>query len=200
MGKSGLGDRGRRFVGSGAGLVGAAVLSVALLAGGGAALTDRISAGLLQQDAEAEALAWAADLSANLPDLPALIEERRAPSPEASAWLAMARNIGGVFRYKVFDRRGDLVFVSDDLDQTAPGDAKRDLASHRGPTRWRRASSRAGRTCRPRAAPRRTGRPTTPKPTCPCCGTAPCSAPSRSTSTRPRSGRATTRPSCGRNS
>jgi two-component sensor histidine kinase len=132
MGKSGLGDRGRRFVGSGAGLVGAAVLSVALLAGGGAALTDRISAGLLQQDAEAEALAWAADLSANLPDLPALIEERRAPSPEAAAWLAMARNIGGVFRYKVFDRRGDLVFVSDDLDQTAPGDAKRDLASHRG--------------------------------------------------------------------
>ncbi|GAA0605971.1 hypothetical protein GCM10009416_49180 [Craurococcus roseus] len=121
----------RRFGRGGAGVLGAAALAAVLLAGGGAALNDRISAELLRQDAEAEALSWAADLSTNLPDLSALVE-RRAPSPEALTRLAMARKVGGVFRYKIFDGRGDLVFVSDDLDRIAPEDMERDLASHRG--------------------------------------------------------------------
>lgn len=131
MGSNRGSDGRRRFGRGGAGMLGAAALAAVLLAGGGAALNDRISAELLRQDAEAQALAWAADLSTDLPDLSALVE-RRAPSPEALARLAMARKIGGVFRYKIFDRRGDLVFVSDDLDRIAPEDMERDLASHRG--------------------------------------------------------------------
>ena len=111
--------------------MGAAAIAALLLAGGGALLNESVSASLLRQDAEAQALAWADDLSANLPDLPALVE-RHPPSPQAQARLAMARDIGGVFRYKIFDRRGDLVFVSDDLDRIAPEQMERDLASHRG--------------------------------------------------------------------
>lgn len=130
MGTSGRSVRRSGGVRSGAGLIGAIVVAAALLAGGGAALTSRISASLLRQDAEAAALAWAADLSTNLSDLPALIE-RRPPSPESLTRLAMARGVGGVFRYKVYDRRGNLVFVSDDIGRADPKDLERDLASHR---------------------------------------------------------------------
>ena len=111
-------------------LICAAVAAAALLAGGGAVLTNRISDRLLRQDAEATAMAWAADLSTNLPDLPALIE-RRSPTPAALARLAMARGIGGVFRYKVYDREGSLVFVSDGLGRTGSDADERDLKAHR---------------------------------------------------------------------
>src|SRR5688500_8004552 len=87
---------------SGVGMTAATFLAAALLANGSIALVDRLSAHLLRRDAEREAWAWAVGLSANLPDMSALLE-RRAPSPETLAALTMARSVGGVFRYRIFD-------------------------------------------------------------------------------------------------
>jgi two-component sensor histidine kinase len=134
MGSSKQGEPSRWLGRDGAPLICAAIAAAALLAGGGAALTDRISDRLLRQDAEAAAMAWAADLSTNLPDLPALIE-RRMPTPEARARLAMARGVGGVFRYKAYDRSGGLVFVSDNLERIGSEAVERDLAAHRNGSR-----------------------------------------------------------------
>jgi two-component sensor histidine kinase len=131
VGNSNRGDR-RRFGGGRAGMAGAAAVGVVLLAGGGAALADRISARLLREDAKAEALAWAARLSARVAD-PSAPTVWPAHAADALAHPAVGRGGGGgVVQYKVFDRRGYLVFVSGDPDRAAPGDLGRAPSTGRG--------------------------------------------------------------------
>jgi diguanylate cyclase (GGDEF)-like protein len=105
-------------------------LAALLLAGGGAALEVRAVAWLLRADAEATAHAWAVDLDETLGDeLPALLA-RGPPSPETRGALRQARQVSNVFRYKLFDSRGDLVFLSDDLGQQDGIESS--LVAHRG--------------------------------------------------------------------
>ena len=105
------------------------MLAVLLLAGGGWLLNHQVARHLLRVDAEATAQLWAEDLDKVLGDeLPALLA-RSAPSSAAQLALAQARRMGEVFRFKLFDARGDLVFVSDDLDGSATAGS---LTAHRG--------------------------------------------------------------------
>lgn len=111
-------------------LPGAVLLALALLAAGAAAVNELAARRLLHADAEATGRAWAADLRDRLgPELPALLA-RRPPSLEALEALDQARRVGGVFRYKLFDMGGTLVFISDDLAH--PERLESTLATHRG--------------------------------------------------------------------
>ncbi|WP_169747515.1 putative bifunctional diguanylate cyclase/phosphodiesterase [Belnapia moabensis] len=101
-----------------------------LLALGGAAINESAAAWLLRRDAEATAHAWAQNMDEMLGDeLPALLA-RRSPSPAALSVMAQGRRLGKVFRYKLFDTAGNLVFISDDLERA--GGLEGTLAAHRG--------------------------------------------------------------------
>jgi len=108
----------------------ALAFGVVLIALGGAVLNDRAGGWLMRAENEATARAWAADLDDTLgDDLPALLA-RTPPSAAARTALARARHVGEVFRYKLFDEAGRLVFVSDDLAD--PDRLDSTLAAHRG--------------------------------------------------------------------
>ncbi|WP_084113134.1 putative bifunctional diguanylate cyclase/phosphodiesterase [Belnapia moabensis] len=101
-----------------------------LLAVGGAVINEYAAAWLLRRDAEATAHAWAKNMDEMLGDeLPALLA-RHPPSPTALSVMAQGRRLGNVFRYKLFDTQGHLVFISDDLEQTDR--LQGTLAAHRG--------------------------------------------------------------------
>ena len=106
----------------------AVVAAVVLLSCGAVLTSDRLAERLIAEDAQATAVAWAEHLGADPAVLAALLEGRP-PSAEARAALHHMRGVGQVFRFKFFDRRGELVLVSDDLDGP---DAGGSLAAHRG--------------------------------------------------------------------
>ena len=106
------------------------VLGVLLLAGGGGLLNRLVANHMLRGDAEATAQAWVGDLHAILVDELTALLARNAPSAATEFVLAQARHVGEVYRYKLFDARGELVFASDDLgSQAGPAVG---LAAHRG--------------------------------------------------------------------
>ncbi|GAA0598523.1 hypothetical protein GCM10009416_40880 [Craurococcus roseus] len=105
-------------------------LGAVLLAAGGALLNERAAAWLMQKEAEATAHAWASDLADSLGDDLTSLLARNLPSDAARAALSRARRFGEVFRYKLFDAEGRLVFISDDLQR--PESIGETLAGHRG--------------------------------------------------------------------
>ncbi len=93
--------------------------AVILLAAGGVALNrfavDNLARSLarLVGDAEATSNAWAKDLAARTDDLPAMMVGVPPSGPTMTA-LRKAMQVGGVYRFKIWNRTGDLVFISDD--------------------------------------------------------------------------------------
>ncbi|MBP0447398.1 EAL domain-containing protein [Roseomonas sp. SSH11] len=113
-----------------ASLLVAICLAACLLAGGAIFVSNRVAEYLFRRETIATAYAWATDLGTRIPELPKVLE-RHPPSPEAHVLLEMARHMGGVFRFKLFDRDGNLVLVSDDLtDPNLPAS----IAAERGRT------------------------------------------------------------------
>jgi len=102
-----------------------------LLAAGGATVNERAAEWLLRRDAEATAYNWATSIEQSLGSRLEALVARVAPSAPVRNLLEHARTMGNVFRFKLFDANGDLVFVSDDLD-TAPGQLAESLTLHRG--------------------------------------------------------------------
>ncbi len=94
------------------------VLLLSLLAAGAAftAIVRHASQRLLQRDAEHTALAWAHVVVASVEDLEPILS-RHQLSDAARGDLQRLRNVQEVFRFKLFDRAGQTVLVSDDLDK-----------------------------------------------------------------------------------
>ncbi|NRF71102.1 EAL domain-containing protein [Aquincola sp. S2] len=94
--------------------------------GAGLALVIALLAGVLRQAAQEQlerdtrhsALNWAHLAGSTVPDLEALFEGRGV-SPGARQQLERLRHASQVFRFKLFDRRGILLLVSDELDRDA---------------------------------------------------------------------------------
>ncbi|HSW07839.1 putative bifunctional diguanylate cyclase/phosphodiesterase [Aquabacterium sp.] len=87
------------------------------------------SAQLLQRDAEHTALAWAELASAAVEDLEPLLNG--APLSDAARRdLLRHRRVQEVFRFKLFDRTGQPVLVSDDLDRPTAAAPQRNSIGH----------------------------------------------------------------------
>lgn len=103
------------------------------------AVTSQLAERHLRGDAEATALRYAEVVAATVPELQAVFGGQ-APQGETLDQLRRLRRVGEIFRFKLFDRDGRQVLVSDDLDRAAPvAAAGPSIAEHQG---------RATRTCR----------------------------------------------------
>ena len=80
----------------------------------------------------AEALRYAEVVAATVPELQAVFGGQ-APQGETLDQLRRLRRVGEIFRFKLFDRDGRQVLVSDDLDRAAPvAAAGPSIAEHQG--------------------------------------------------------------------
>jgi diguanylate cyclase (GGDEF)-like protein len=79
-------------------------------------VTSRAVDELLRQDAEATGEAWARYLAANVRDLGQIVAGAP-PSEESVAFFERAQKVGDVFLYKIFDAKGGLRLVSNELDK-----------------------------------------------------------------------------------
>ncbi|WP_395701433.1 putative bifunctional diguanylate cyclase/phosphodiesterase [Aquabacterium sp.] len=87
------------------------------------------SAQLLERDAEHTALAWAELASGSVEDLAPLLAGEPL-SPAAHRDLLRHRRVQEVFRFKLFDREGRAVLVSDDLDRPTAEVARLNTIGH----------------------------------------------------------------------
>lgn len=108
----------------------ALLAGIAILAGGAAIVNERAATWQLRADAARTATSWADELQQALGDELAVLIARGAPSETTVHMLRQMRSIGDVFRFKLFDLAGDLVFVSDDL--ASPETIQTNLTQHRG--------------------------------------------------------------------
>ena len=97
------------------------------------AVTRQLGQQHLRGDAEATARRYAEVVAATVPGLDAVFDGRGARG-ETLDQLRRLRQVGEIFRFKLFDRQGRQVLVSDDLDSTAAGAATLgpSIAEHRG--------------------------------------------------------------------
>ena len=97
---------------------GIAGLAGALLTVGGVVIAiDRQADRHLAADAERAALAWARHIAAKVADID-LVFAGELPSPQAQEHLTSMRGTAGLFRFKLFDREGRLLLVSDSVGTT----------------------------------------------------------------------------------
>jgi diguanylate cyclase (GGDEF)-like protein len=97
------------------------------------AVTRQLGQQHLRGDAEVTALRYAEVVAATVPALEDVFDGRGARG-ETLDQLRRLRQVGEIFRFKLFDRQGRQVLVSDDLDSTAAGAATvgPSIAEHRG--------------------------------------------------------------------
>lgn len=90
----------------------------------------------IEREAAQSALQYAAMITMAVPELPALLNDRR-PSPAALEQLRRAHAAGEIFLFKIFDREGRLLLVSDELMRSDLGGDGSLLGDHHGPERSR---------------------------------------------------------------
>ena len=97
------------------------------------AVTRQLGQQHLRGDAEATARRYAEVVAATVPGLEAVFDGRGARD-ETLDQLRRLRQVGEIFRFKLFDRQGRQVLVSDDLESTAAGAATLgpSIAEHSG--------------------------------------------------------------------
>ena len=93
----------------------AAVLALALVAGGSWFVVTQAVDAALRENAKLTAAEWAAYLANALPDLELILEGQPLDS-EAQRFLEKAQSVGNVFRYKLFDSSGTLRLDSANLE------------------------------------------------------------------------------------
>jgi diguanylate cyclase (GGDEF)-like protein len=93
--------------------------SVALIWVSIGALTDHSVRRAVVQDAEDKALHWGEYVVAQVPDLPGLVETGLPTDAQKQA-IRTTRQIGDIFRFKLYDIAGRLVLLSDEGFITAP--------------------------------------------------------------------------------
>jgi len=103
------------------------VLMGAFVIAASVALTRSTLDSAIEKDATIMAQGWADYLARTLPDIEA-IAEGAAPSMESSRVLNLSREVGSVFRYKIFSRSGQLALISDDPEYVLSRNA--DLGDH----------------------------------------------------------------------
>jgi len=91
----------------------AVFIGIALLAGVGAYLLNESSEKLIKQQAKRKAVAWAEYIGATLPRI-SEIAEGGTLSNEELKFLKDVREFGDVFRFKLFNSKGQLSYLFDE--------------------------------------------------------------------------------------
>jgi diguanylate cyclase (GGDEF)-like protein len=100
---------------------------LALAVGGTWAVLQTTVEHLLHHDAVSTARTWASYLVKNVEDLEEIAAGKK-PSVDSQRFFDRVQQVGQVFRYIVYDPRGHIRLVSDDLDDDP--DEDEDLATH----------------------------------------------------------------------
>jgi len=100
----------------------AAVVALVGLLALGEQLLSRAAGHLLEHDSEQTALGYVRTVTDNVAGLSEMFEQRRLDPATADA-LRSLREVGDVFRFKLFDRDGNTLLVSDALDRANGSDA-----------------------------------------------------------------------------
>jgi diguanylate cyclase (GGDEF)-like protein len=103
---------------------------VILLAFGGVQLSQFVSANMLRTDAQSTVSAWAGSLAESADDIPAIIAGA-APSPRTDHLLKDATQVGDIYRYKILDRTGHAVYLSERASYSSAAKAIADSPSKR---------------------------------------------------------------------
>jgi diguanylate cyclase (GGDEF)-like protein len=101
-----------RFLTSDSKIVALLAAMVLLLAFGGVKLSRTVAANMLRTDAQSTAGTWAATLLNSIDDIPAIVAGAP-PSDKAKHLLEFASQVGDIYRYKIWDRTGRMVFISE---------------------------------------------------------------------------------------
>jgi diguanylate cyclase (GGDEF)-like protein len=94
-----------------------------------AAIVRTLAKEHLRGDAEATALRYADVVAATVPGLDELFTGK-APDADTLERLRRLRDVGEIFRFKLFDREGRQVLVSDDLDRAGAAAPGPSIADH----------------------------------------------------------------------
>src|SRR5580704_1703575 len=103
---------------------------VLLLAFGGVQLSELVSANMLRTDAQSTVSAWAGSLVESADDIPAIIAGA-APSTRTDHLLKDATQMGDIYRYKILDRIGHTVYLSERASYPSVAKATADSPSKR---------------------------------------------------------------------
>ena len=76
-------------------------------------LAERSVRQAISRDATDKALHWADYMSSHIPDLPVLLDTGR-PTEEQKQTIRRIRQLGDIFRFRLFDDQGRLVLISDE--------------------------------------------------------------------------------------
>jgi len=101
-----------RFASTDVGKIVLLAATLLLLALGGVKLSQIVSENLLRADAQESATSWATYLVRSAKDLPDVVAGSL-PSEQTRRMLEQASDVGRGYRYKLWDKAGNLVFVSD---------------------------------------------------------------------------------------
>jgi diguanylate cyclase (GGDEF)-like protein len=85
---------------------------IVLLALGGVLLSRIVAANMLRADAQSTSSAWAATLLDGVEDMPAIVAGAP-PSDKERHVLEYATQVGDIYRYKIWNQTGSLVFTSE---------------------------------------------------------------------------------------
>jgi diguanylate cyclase (GGDEF)-like protein len=101
-----------RFITSDSKIVALLAAMILLVALGGVKLSRVVAANMLLADAHSTSSAWAATLTDTVDNMPAIVAGEP-PSIKARRFLEYASQMGDIYRFKVWNKTGHLVFISE---------------------------------------------------------------------------------------
>jgi diguanylate cyclase (GGDEF)-like protein len=101
-----------RFLATDSQVVVILAVMIVVLALGGVKLSRIVAANMLRTDAQSTCSAWAATLMDSVEDMPSIVAGAP-PSVKTKRLLEYASQVGDIYRYKVWNKAGSLVFLSE---------------------------------------------------------------------------------------
>jgi diguanylate cyclase (GGDEF)-like protein len=106
-----------RFLSNDSAIVALLAAMILLVALGGIELSRVVAANMLRADAQSTSIVWAATLADGIDEIPAIIRGAP-PSDKAKHLLENASQAGDIYRYKVWNKTGRVVFISERMDSS----------------------------------------------------------------------------------
>jgi diguanylate cyclase (GGDEF)-like protein len=104
-----------RFLSNDSAIVASLATMILLVALGGIKLSRVVAANMLRADAQSTSSVWAASLDDAIDDIPAIVDGTP-PSAKTKHLLENASQAGDIYRYKVWNKTGRVVFMSERMD------------------------------------------------------------------------------------